>query len=61
MRLVSLVALVCVLAACSTTPPSPPQCEGEFHPINIQQKGVSSLNREKSMALCAGEAASAKA
>jgi len=54
MRLVSLLAMVCALAACSTSPPEPPKCEGDFRPVNIQQKGVSALSHEASLALCAG-------
>lgn len=61
MRLVSLLALVCALSACASSPPPPPKCVGEFHPINIQQKGVSALSHEQSVALCAGGSTNAKA
>jgi hypothetical protein len=61
MRFLSLFALASMLAACSTSPPPPPKCEGEFHPINIQQQGVSALSREQSLALCTGEAVDGKA
>jgi hypothetical protein len=52
MRLVSLVALLSALAGCSFSPPKPPECEGEFRPINIQQKGASAMNAKDSLALC---------
>lgn len=52
MRLVSLLALVCTLAACSFSPPKPPKCEGEFRPINIQQQGASAMSEKDSLALC---------
>jgi hypothetical protein len=61
MRLVSLLAILCALAACSTSPPPPPKCEGDFRPVNIQQKGVSALSHDVSLALCAGAIAHDKA
>jgi len=34
--------VLCLMAGCSTLPPKPPECKGEFRPINIvEQKGAS--------------------
>lgn len=30
-----LLALTVLMAGCATTPPRPPDCEGEYTPINI--------------------------
>lgn len=61
MRFVTLLAMVCALAGCAMSPPPPPKCAGEFRPINIQQKGVSTLSHEQSVALCLGGGINAKA
>jgi len=60
MRLVSLLAIFCALSACASPPP-PPECEGDFRPVNIQQKGVTSLSHKASLALCAGGNVNGKA
>jgi hypothetical protein len=48
------LASLCLMAGCSVAPPKPPQCEGEFRPVNAPaHQGVAlSMSREDSLALC---------
>jgi hypothetical protein len=45
---------LCLMAGCSFAPPKPPQCRGEFRPVNAPAyQGVAMLmSREDSLALC---------
>lgn len=52
MRFVPLVAVIFAIAGCSFSPPKPPECQGEFRPINIEQKGVHAMSANDSLALC---------
>ncbi len=31
---ISTFLIILVLSGCSLTPPAPPSCNGEFHPVN---------------------------
>ncbi|WUR13804.1 hypothetical protein E7V67_001480 [[Empedobacter] haloabium] len=44
---------LCLLAGCSLNPPKPPQCEGEFRPVNAQPgQAALPMNTADSLALC---------
>jgi len=54
MRLtLGFLAVLCLTAGCSLTPPKPPECEGEFKPVNAPAQGqFLSMSRVDSLALC---------
>lgn len=35
MRKLSILILIMAVSGCSLTPPKPPKCQGEFHPVNV--------------------------
>ncbi len=43
MRIFSLVIALLFLAGCASTPPLPPECDGELTPINGQQQRVETI------------------
>lgn len=61
MRLtLGFTAALGLLAGCSTfSPPKPPQCEGEFRPINAPapQAASLSMNQADSLAMCTAKGA----
>lgn len=49
------LAALWLMAGCAFTPPKPPQCQGEFRPVNApgHQGAALTMSRESSVALCA--------
>jgi len=47
---IAAVALTALMAGCSA-PPKVRDCDGEFHPVNAENKSAS-LNHTQSVALC---------
>jgi hypothetical protein len=47
-------AVLCLMAGCSFSPPKPPQCQGEFRPINVSTQPTAALpmSRKDRLALC---------
>ena len=43
MRVFSLIIAALLLAGCASTPPLPPECDGELTPINGQQHSVETI------------------
>jgi hypothetical protein len=50
MRLITLLLAACVIAGCSSAP-KPHDCEGEFRPVNKEQKSAS-LSAKEQLAMC---------
>jgi hypothetical protein len=48
------LATLCLMVGCSVAPPKPPQCQGEFRPVNApaHQGAAMLMSREDSLALC---------
>ena len=63
MRLtVASLAALCLLAGCALSPPKPPQCQGDFRPVNAaapQRLGMT-MSRMDSVVLCTKGVANAK-
>lgn len=49
----SLVTL-CLIVGCALTAPKPPQCHGQFRPVNAlaRQAEAKAMSHENSVALC---------
>ena len=55
MRLtVESLAALCLMAGCALSPPKPPQCQGDFRPVNapVHQRLGMTMRRMDSVALC---------
>lgn len=55
MRLtLGLLAALWLMAGCAFSAPKPPQCQGEFRPVNLpgHQSVAQAMSREESLALC---------
>lgn len=52
MRILSLFTIAILVSGCAGSPPEPPKCQGDFRPLNIEQKGASVMTPAASAALC---------
>lgn len=58
--LLSWLLTLSLLAGCVLPPPKPPQCRGDFRPINASAHGAAlSMSQKESLALCMKEGAHA--
>lgn len=57
MRCFPFAVLFSLLTGCAVIPPDPPECKGEFQPLNVQQlsQGAYPMDAKESAALCQGK------
>lgn len=52
MKIIVAMALLCSFAGCALSPPKPPECKGEFKPINVLENKITAIDKSSKIVRC---------
>jgi len=52
MKIIVVMALLCAFTGCAFSPPKPPECKGEFKPINVVENKITVIDKSSKIVRC---------